>query len=119
MLPCGLHLAFRLGSALLPLVVVLIGGCRSAAPVTLNSLEIGSNQWEIATYYQREAILMQQKAEEYAARAGVYEQLFGPQSDWVKGARLLSQFYTESARDKERLADVHRQLSPDSRRILP
>lgn len=107
-------------AALLWLVLTISAACAGAnTPQTLNSLDVGQNQLEIAAYYQREARVMRQRAEEYAVRASLYEQLFGPQSDWVTGARLLSHFYEDSAREKERLADVHLQLSPSRQQLFP
>jgi hypothetical protein len=100
-------------AVLLGLAFLLCAGCTgSGTPSTLSSLDISPHQWDIAAHYQREALTLRQQAEEYMVRAAVYEQLFGLQSDWVTGARLLSQFYEESAREQERLADVHRQLTP-------
>jgi hypothetical protein len=40
-------------------------------------------------------------------RAAIYEQLFGRNSDWVAGARLLAQSYEEEAREHERMASKH------------
>jgi hypothetical protein len=41
----------------------------------------------------------------------VYEGLFGRESEWVTGTRLLKQFYEEVAREQDRLADLHLELS--------
>jgi hypothetical protein len=104
----------------LSLMLSLSGlSCATSTPASLNSLEIGQDQSDYAAYYEREAIVMRQRAEDYAAQVQLYEQLFGPQSDWVRGARLLSRFYEDSAREKERLADVHRRLSPRSQPSFP
>ncbi len=50
---------------------------------------------------------MRRKAEELTYQAARYEQLFGPASEWTTSTRLLAEFYEESARERERLAEVH------------
>jgi hypothetical protein len=56
------------------------------------------------------ARVSRQQAEALTHRAVVYEQLFGRESEWVSGTRLLAQFYEEEAREAERLADLHLEL---------
>ena len=48
--------------------------------------------------------MFQQKADEMAERATAYRQLFGEESEWVSGARLLGEYYRQEARDRDRLA---------------
>ena len=55
--------------------------------------------------------LERELAEEQANRAALYERIFGPDSDWVSGARLLNQFYETSAREQERQAHWHLELA--------
>ena len=49
-------------------------------------------------------MVLREKAAEHAESAVRYEHLFGPQSDWVSGARQLSQYYAVAAQDLERLS---------------
>jgi hypothetical protein len=116
--PSLLDAARWLGAGLV-LLGALSAGCSKNQAVSLNSLDADTAQWEIAMYYQREAAALKQRADEQAARMVVYEQLFGPKSDWVAGARKLREFYEESAREKEQLAELHRQLAPRSMRLSP
>jgi len=44
-------------------------------------------------------------------RAVLYEGLFGQQSDWVTGTKLLVKFYQEMALEQDRLAELHLKLS--------
>lgn len=100
---------------------LLLSSCTGGSkPVQeLTSHEPGQDHWAIASYYSREAAVSRQQAEEMASRVATYERLFGPDSDWVAGTKLLVQFYEEEAREKERLADMHLELgrgqSPNQR----
>jgi hypothetical protein len=91
---------------------LLLSGCTGGSkPVQeLTSHESDQDHWAIASYYSREAAVSRQQAEEMASRVATYERLFGPDSDWVAGTKLLVQFYEEEAREKERLADMHLEL---------
>lgn len=93
---------------ILVLAVAAFGCGRAAAPLDLTSQDAGYDQAKIAEAYSREADFYTLKAREQAQRAVVYEALFGADSEWVKGARLLEAFYKESARDRARLAAWHR-----------
>jgi hypothetical protein len=73
----------------------------------LSSLEPGREQWQIAAFHEREALILRQKAEDLAAQVHHYERLFGADSDWVKGAQLLAQSYAEMAQEHQRLAEIH------------
>ena len=53
-------------------------------------------------------------AQDYHHRVAVYERLFGPQSDWVEGTRLLAESYEAAAQEQERIAARHQRLQ-DSR----
>jgi hypothetical protein len=91
---------------------LMVAGCsRYSAPLELTTMDPSQDQWKIAAYYSQEADKLRQKAEELSARAAVYERLFGPESDWVTGTRLLAQSYEEAARDHERLAEQHLELA--------
>ncbi|MEO6307654.1 MAG: hypothetical protein ABIO96_00395 [Nitrospiraceae bacterium] len=95
---------------------VLIGLCPLAAvgcaPKYVETIEMTSfdpvqDQAAIVGYYRGQAMDLREKAAEHAESAIRYEHLFGPQSDWVSGARQLSQYYAAAAQDLERLADAH------------
>ena len=93
--------------------VLLMLGC-TRGPTTVPDLvsrDPGQDHWAIASYYTRQAVASRQQAEEMTNQAVVYERLFGRESDWVSGAKLLVQFYEEAAREQDRLADLHLELA--------
>ena len=90
---------------------VLVSGCSSADVLDLGSRDPGQDHGAIASYYTREAALSRQQIEELTDRAVLYEGLFGQQSDWVTGTKLLVKFYQEMALEQDRLADLHLKLS--------
>lgn len=81
------------------------------SPRDLSTMDPFQDQREIAVYYGLEAARLHRKAEELTDRAAAYELLFGPDSDWVRGTRLLAQFYKETAKEQERMATRHINLS--------
>ena len=87
-------------------------GC--AAPIVetieMTSFDPSQDQAAIGGYYREEAMGLREKAAEHAESAVRYEHLFGPESDWVSGARKLSQYYAEAAHDLERLAEAHAKI---------
>jgi hypothetical protein len=93
------------------LSVLILGfwtGC--AAPdqeIDLVSFNSAVDQRLIAHYYQQEALRHRQQADELDVRADLYARMFGPDSDWVSGTRLLAQSYRLTADDRERLATEH------------
>ncbi len=88
-------------------------GCNGpGSPLDLMTMDPVQDQGKIAAYYVLEAARLRQKAQELTDRAGAYELLFGRESDWVRGARLLAQFYEETARERERMARQHMNLGP-------
>jgi hypothetical protein len=93
--------------------VLLILGCTRSPTAVLDpvSRDPGQDHWAIASYYTRQAAASRQQAEEMTNQAAVYERLFGRESDWVAGTRLLVQFYEETAREQDRLADLHLELA--------
>lgn len=96
---------------LISLGVLLSVGCSgSTPPLELSSQDFGKYQEKIAVYHRNEARAMRLRAQEQHVRIGVYERLFGPDSEWVLGARLLAQFYEAAAGDQERQASVHEAL---------
>jgi hypothetical protein len=50
---------------------------------------------------------LKENAAAIAESAARYERLFGPQSDWVSGARQLSHYYAVVAHDLERRAEAY------------
>jgi hypothetical protein len=90
---------------------VLVSGCSSAEVLDLVSRDPGQDHGAIASYYTREAALSRQQVEELTDRAVLYEGLFGRESDWVTGTKLLVKFYQEMALEQDRLAELHLKLS--------
>jgi hypothetical protein len=87
------------------------------APLHTASRDPGQDHVALASMYVRQASRSRELAEEQANRALVYERLFGADSDWVSSARLLAQFYENSAREQEQQATWH--LSMASQRTEP
>jgi len=102
-------------------VLILLGsfaaaGC--AQPVqTVDTTSFGPSQDQraIVGYYRAEAMVLKEKAAAIAESAVRYEQLFGPQSDWVSGARQLSQYYAVAAQDLERRAEAYEEAARTGR----
>jgi len=96
---------------------LIASGCFAAGCVTagdeleLSSHDPAEDQRLIAERYSEEALRFHQKAEEAEARAAIYVDLFGLDSDWVKGTRLLAQSYRDAARQREGLAAEHVKLA--------
>ncbi len=101
--------------------LLLQAGCSSGppAPLEMTTLAPEDDHQKVARYYRHEAVLARQQAEELANQAVVYEQLFGQESDWVSGTRLLVQFYEEVAREQDRLAEQHQKLGRERSSQLP
>lgn len=93
---------------LMVLCVLVTAGCaQPAETIDRTSLDLSQDQMAIAGYYRAEAMALEEKAAAIAESAVRYEQLFGPQSDWVSGARQLSQYYAVAAQDLERRAEAY------------
>ena len=84
-------------------------GCApsSVETIEMTSFDPSQDQAAIVGYYRGQAMDLREKAAAYDESIVRYERLFGPQSDWVSGARQLSQYYATAAQDLERLADAH------------
>jgi hypothetical protein len=95
------------------LAVFLQPGCSriSTVPLELTNLDQSQDQEKIAAYYRHEAAVARQQAEELHHRAMVYERLFGPESEWVSGTRLLAQFYEDAGYEAEQLAQRHLKIA--------
>jgi hypothetical protein len=99
------------GLLVLLAMVTALGCVRAPAPLDLASSDPFQDQWKIAGYYRHEASLFRLKADELQQRVAVYERLFGADSEWVMGTRLLAQYYEEAAQEQERLANLHLDLA--------
>jgi hypothetical protein len=81
------------------------------APLDTASRDPTQDHVKMASIYVRQAMRSRELAEEQSNRAFVYERVFGAGSDWVSSARLLAQFYENSARDQERQANWHLEMA--------
>lgn len=81
------------------------------APLHSASRDPTQDHLKLASIYVQQAMRSREMAEEQSDRAVVYERLFGAHSDWVSSARLLAQFYENSARDQERQANWHLEMA--------
>jgi hypothetical protein len=79
--------------------------------IEMTSFDPSQDQTAIVGYYRDEAMDLREKVAAYDESVVRYERLFGPQSDWVSGARQLSQYYAAAAQDLERLADAHAKIA--------
>jgi hypothetical protein len=85
-------------------------GCNTTdRELDLLSFTPSTDQPRVVRYYQNEAFRFRRQAEDADARAEMYERMFGPESDWVSGARLLAQAYRLAAEERDRLAQEHLQ----------
>jgi len=89
------------------LAAVVTAACAVPPAQDMVDFDPADDQRAIAAHYQHEAALYQRKAAELLERASAYERMFGAESDWVTGTRLLASFYEEQARDRAREADRH------------
>lgn len=88
--------------------IALTWGCSSRGhELSLVSYGPAADQYLIADYYRREAARFRQRAEELDARIEMYTRMFGEESDWVSGTRLLAESYRHAAEERERLAKEH------------
>ncbi len=95
------------------LCVFAAAGCaESVVPIEdMTSFDPSQDQMAIAGSYRAEAVALKEKAAALAESVVRYEHLFGPQSDWVSGARQLSQYYVEVAQELERRAEAHAEVA--------
>jgi hypothetical protein len=102
-------LSSHVGKGVLILLCSLAASGCSQPVEKVDTISFGPSQDQqtIAGYYRDEAMVLKEKAALIAESAVRYEQLFGPQSDWVSGARQLSQYYAVAAQDLERRAQAY------------
>lgn len=93
---------------LIVLCLLAAAGCaKPVAKIDTTSFGPSQDQMTIAGYYRDQAMVLREKAGAIAESAARYERLFGAESDWVSGARQLSEYYAVAAHDLERLADAY------------
>jgi hypothetical protein len=100
-----------LGVLLLFCLPVVAGCAQPVQRIDTTSFGPSQDQMAIAGYYRGEALALKEKAAAIAESAVRYEHLFGPQSDWVSGARQLSQYYAVAAQDLERRAEGYEEAA--------
>jgi len=105
------HMDSRRMSVFLFLTCVAPGCANPKAPLDLTTSDPAVDQRQIAGIHSREAEYYRVKAEELAERITTYESLFGPESDWVRGARLLKKFYETAADEEDYLAYGHLKIA--------
>lgn len=91
--------------------LITVTGCADRhGELSLTSYDRSADQGKLAEFYKQEAAKLWQMSEALTYRLTVYERLFGPDSDWVQGTRLLAQSYAAAAREQERQAHIHSTL---------
>ncbi len=96
--------------------ICVLSGCGNpATELDLRTNDPRQDQGKIAAFHAHEAVRLKQMAQDQLHRATVYERLFGQDSDWVKGARLLAQSYADAAEEQERTAERHQGVARDGR----
>jgi len=96
-------------------LLAAIGCAQPIETIDMTSFDPSQDQMTIAGYYRDGAMDMREKAASLAESAVRYGHLFGPQSDWVSGARQLSQYYAAMAQEQERLAEAHTEVARTGR----
>lgn len=91
-----------------------IGCVSSPPPLNLTSLDPATDQRKIADRYRHEALFFRLKAREMAERIMTYQRLFGGESEWVSGARLLEQFYENAANDQDHQTLLHLSIADET-----
>jgi len=81
----------------------------------MTSFDPSQDQMAIVGYYRGQALDLREKAAAIAESAVRYEHLFGPESDWVSGARKLSQYYIAAAQELDRMAEAHAEVARTGR----
>ena len=109
----NLH-SHHIGRGLLfALCVFAAAGCaQSVVPIEdMASFDPAQDQMAFASNFRAEAAALREKAASLAETVVRYEHLFGPQSDWVSGAKQLSQYYVEAAQELEHRAEAHAEVA--------
>ncbi|HEU4683452.1 MAG TPA: hypothetical protein VFS39_03000 [Nitrospira sp.] len=99
----------------LALGIFLVSGCfRSGKELNLSSFSPDVDQRRIADYYSQQAVALRQRAAELDGTVEMYERMFGADSDWVSGTRLLAESYRYEAEERERRAREHLSTLPSA-----
>lgn len=108
---------FRSIALLSALGTAVMSGCMTSTKeeLELTTYDPTDDHGKIAAYYSLEAVRFRQAAEELSIRVSLYEEPFGPTSDWVTGTRLLAQSYGNQAKQHEQKAHEHLQLLKEQR----
>ena len=101
--------------------ILLQAGCSSGpmAPLEMTTLNPSDDHQTIARHYRNEARLSRQQVTDLSNQVMIYEQLFGQESDWVSGTRLLVPFYQDVAWEQDRLAELHMNFGKDRSAMQP
>lgn len=110
----------RVLGLLIPLFLEGIAGCAMSGdgrrePAHLSSSDTTHDQATIAASYREQAQTFRRNARDLADRLASYERIFGSDTDWVIGTKLLMQFYEDAAIERERKAERHDALARRSR----
>lgn len=92
-------------------LLAVVGCAQTVETIDMTSFDPSQDQMAIVGYYRGQARDLREKAASLDESVVRYERLFGPQSDWVSGARQLSQYYAAAAQDLERLAEAHAEVA--------
>jgi hypothetical protein len=87
----------------------LTAAATGAIPVS-SPARLAPSRRTLEYHSTKAAAAKRQQAEALTGSIVAYERLFGPESEWVTGTRLLAQFYEDTAREQDRLADLHLEL---------
>jgi len=100
-------------------ITVLPACSHAGSELDLTAYDRAQDQNKIAAFYSQEAVRLRLMARDLDHLALVYERLFGQESDWVSGTRLLARSYEDAARDHERTAEQHLLLIRGGRASQP
>ena len=92
---------------------VMVGCGAARAPLNLTSMDPMTDQRTIADYYKQDAETLRLKSRALIERIAVYQHLFGPDSEWVIGARLLAEYYEQAAINDDHQALMHLSIADD------
>lgn len=101
--------------SLAAMACTVVGCANVTTPLDLTSLDPAADQRKIADYHRQDAVFFRLKARELAERIMVYQDLFGAESEWVNGARILEQFYETAAKDQDHQTILHLSIADDRR----
>ena len=73
----------------------------------MDSLAVEHDQVAIASYYAQQARTMREKALELRDTASLYREIFGSDSQEVKSALMLAEFYESVAAHRAKEANLH------------